>query len=342
MLGEIGDYFRAVGAGMAGNTSPLASGLRGFSAASSARGLARGLANYNLATNDADRNLALAEMARYNPEAAQSFMIKSQLAGGQGRLSDLQWQFAQLNDPDVPEEEKALIRANLQRTAQIPEYMQDVSGARRRGTLLEDISLGGKVIEAATPAEVERQRQIRQTQKDVELAMNPEIEAETIAAKKQAEQKIESEKKQVESQIRQNQIDDLMVDVTTNKDLLRPYSGASATVGAWTGGVVGMSEADRIKRGELLRGVADIKNNLIARAKAQGQSGINTATEIEQATKGIDSGDYATLIGGLNALKKYEKEISRLEQQKSKTSNVEAPAKSQVGDKDTFFKEFGL
>lgn len=133
--------------------------------------------------------------------------------------------------------------------------------------------------------------------------------------KKKQQALAEMKEKQAEkaSAGRLNRISGLLSGVEQNKDMLTPYSPASSALGAATFGNYGMTDEEREVRGGLLREIAAIKQELIARAKEQGQSGINTAREIEQATKGIDSGDYATLIGALKALRKYEQTVTGLE-----------------------------
>lgn len=139
---------------------------------------------------------------------------------------------------------------------------------------------------------------------------------DTYTKEKQKQQALaEMKEKQAEkaSAGRLNRISDLLSGVEQNKDMLTPYSPVSSALGAATYGNYGMTDEEREVRGGLLREIAAIKQELIARAKEQGQSGINTAREIEQATKGIDSGDYATLIGALKALQKYERAVTSLE-----------------------------
>ena len=66
------------------------------------------------------------------------------------------------------------------------------------------------------------------------------------------------------------------------------------------------------KRGYSSRALGEIQNNLIAEAKMSGQSGINTAREIEQATKGLNE-----ILGALSAM---QDSISRLRKQQKTPS----------------------
>ena len=57
------------------------------------------------------------------------------------------------------------------------------------------------------------------------------------------------------------------------------------------------------KRGYNLRALGEVQNALIAEAKASGQSGINTASEIRQATKGLnENSSYEEIDGALRAM----------------------------------------
>lgn len=71
-----------------------------------------------------------------------------------------------------------------------------------------------------------------------------------------------------------------------------------------------MKADDLRKRGEVIRNLGSIRNDLIAQAKANGQSGINTAREIEMATAGLNENSSAEeILGALDymteAAKKY-------------------------------------
>ena len=60
-----------------------------------------------------------------------------------------------------------------------------------------------------------------------------------------------------------------------------------------------------INRGNAYRQLGNIKNDLIAKAKASGQSGINTAKEIEQATAGLnENSSPEEILGALDAMYK--------------------------------------
>lgn len=63
-------------------------------------------------------------------------------------------------------------------------------------------------------------------------------------------------------------------------------------------------------RGYNMRALGEVQNALIAEAKASGQSGINTAREIEQATKGLNENSSQAEVNG--ALQAMQDSIQRL------------------------------
>lgn len=91
--------------------------------------------------------------------------------------------------------------------------------------------------------------------------------------------------------------------IQQNPQAVNAYAPIFRTLGRYTGGNVGMSKQDLQTRGEIVRTIGEIKNGLIAQAKAGGQSGINTMAEINQATAGIDeNSSKEELMGALNAM----------------------------------------
>lgn len=83
-------------------------------------------------------------------------------------------------------------------------------------------------------------------------------------------------------------LDNLKNLVKENPNVVGPYAPIGAAVSRYTGGTFGMKADDLRKRGEVIRNLGSIRNDLIAQAKANGQSGINTAREIEMATAGLN------------------------------------------------------
>lgn len=236
------------------------------------------LSNYYSAQDDAGRQAALQEMAKNDPVKTISFQ---QNQGGKSWTTDIgrMWQIA--NDPKETPENRQLAQQYIKYSARDPLANQGWTYAGRIGTLQGDLALGGQV------------------------------EAQKTLGREQAQEQVKRQVAARDSSSRVSRIDSLIGRSKKYKDLLRPYSEFQAELGKWTD--YGMTDEEREIRGELIRDVSDIKNDLIARARQNGQTGINTAREIELATKGIESSDWATLVGGLNALKNYEKVVTALE-----------------------------
>ena len=96
-------------------------------------------------------------------------------------------------------------------------------------------------------------------------------------------------------------------------DMFKPYTAASGYVGALTGGNVGMSAQDQEAYGELERTIGSLQNDLLQKARSKGQSGINTMSEIRQATKGLqyDRGK-GRLLGALKQLQQIEYKLDAM------------------------------
>lgn len=81
------------------------------------------------------------------------------------------------------------------------------------------------------------------------------------------------------------------------------YKVPISRVGALTGNE--SAQDYLINRGNAYRQLGNIKNDLIAKAKESGQSGINTAKEIEQATAGLnENSSPEEILGALDAMYK--------------------------------------
>lgn len=93
-----------------------------------------------------------------------------------------------------------------------------------------------------------------------------------------------------------------------NPDTVGFYSPLKTAVSRMLGGA-----GDReflANRGYNMRALGEVQNALIAEAKASGQSGINTASEIQQATKGLNENSSFEEING--ALQAMQDSIQRL------------------------------
>ena len=105
-------------------------------------------------------------------------------------------------------------------------------------------------------------------------------------------------------------LDNLKNLVTDNPNLVGPYAPISAAVSRYTRGKLGMDTDNLRKRGQIVRNLGNIRNDLIAQAKANGQSGINTAREIEMATAGLNENSSAEeILGALEYMEKAAQEI---------------------------------
>ena len=108
-------------------------------------------------------------------------------------------------------------------------------------------------------------------------------------------------------------LDNLKNLVKENPNVVGPYAPIGAAVSRYTGGTFGMKADDLRKRGEVIRNLGSIRNDLIAQAKANGQSGINTAREIEMATAGLNENSSAEeILGALDYMTEAAKKIHEL------------------------------
>ena len=94
-----------------------------------------------------------------------------------------------------------------------------------------------------------------------------------------------------------------------------PYAGGLNVAGAFTGGEVGLNEEQQMLKGELDRRVGEIENQIIAVARQNGQTGINTMEEIRQAAKGVATAkSKPALIGALRHMYNLQKKYVELGQ----------------------------
>ena len=96
-------------------------------------------------------------------------------------------------------------------------------------------------------------------------------------------------------------------------NLFMPYSEISSLAGTYTDGMVGMSPEENEQYGYLEKTIGTIENDLIAKARSKGQSGINTIAEIRQAAKGLQLGrGKQRLKGALQAMYNIEKKLDAM------------------------------
>lgn len=146
------------------------------------------------------------------------------------------------------------------------------------------------------------------------MSNNPENIYDTSYQKKAGSLQAQREGEQAQAlETSENQagnIDRLISDISQNKDLLGIYSAPRAGLARLTMGQAGYSPEQMEKRGSLIRQLGEIQNSIIQKARAAGQVGINTISEIRQATKGIDENTSAEeIIGALQYMKEKEQDL---------------------------------
>lgn len=203
-----------------------------------------------------------------------------------------------------------------------------------KGETLQAIAL---INDPNTPPEIKKQLQslVDVRTKVPEVMYNTKYQ-ETLG-RKQAEQGIQDQKNKQEALGRARRISDLKSSVMNNKELLTPTSFISEKTGAWTGGNYGMSDKDRMTRGALLRDIADAKQQLIQRAKAHGQTGINQVREIEMATEGVDGSDWAKLLGALDAMERVERDLDGMDNGMSVVGTTPEQTDQEIVDYTSYF-----
>lgn len=141
---------------------------------------------------------------------------------------------------------------------------------------------------------------------------------------KTAEQELAQVQQQKMMQDQNQAIDNLVGDIEANEELVGVYSPIRAKLGRYTGGKIGYSNKQLEERGNLIRQVGNIQNDIIAKARAAGQTGINTIAEIQQATKGLDENSSAKeLIGALRAMQKSNNALTKRMSQSSVDPRVQ-------------------
>lgn len=146
------------------------------------------------------------------------------------------------------------------------------------------------------------------------MSNNPENVYDTSYQKKAGALQAQKEGEQAQAlETSENQagnIDRLISDISQNKDLLGIYSAPRAGLARLTMGQAGYSPEQMEKRGSLIRQLGEIQNSIIQKARAAGQVGINTISEIRQATKGIDENTSPEeIIGALQYMKEKEQDL---------------------------------
>lgn len=105
------------------------------------------------------------------------------------------------------------------------------------------------------------------------------------------------------------------IDLVNSLDdnLFMPYTGLSSMVGTVSNGDYGLTPEENENYGYLERTIGSIENDLIAKARSKGQTGINTIAEIRQAAKGLQLGrGKQRLLGALQAMRDIEDKLDAM------------------------------
>ena len=165
--------------------------------------------------------------------------------------------------------------------------------------------------------------------KNYEALRGMGVDDETEVQKQQAIADIKGRKEQQEKiQTAKQTASDLEDTMNFVKGLpeviVGPYASGLNAVGAFTGGNVGLTDEQQMLKGELDRRVGEIENQIIAVARQNGQTGINTMAEIRQAAKGIATAkSKPALLGALKHMKELQQKYVQMGQ-KGLVDNDEA------------------
>jgi hypothetical protein len=134
--------------------------------------------------------------------------------------------------------------------------------------------------------------------------------AGSAAAKQQATDIQNAIQSQYQQQTLSNAID--LVD-SLPENLFKPYAEISSKASTYTEGHLGMTPEENEQYGYLERTIGSIENDLIAKARSKGQTGINTIAEIRQAAKGLQLGrGKQRLKGALQAMYDIERKLDSM------------------------------
>jgi len=331
--------------GFAGqNNSGLALGFQ----MGARRGLAAGMQKYVGANDDIAKKQALSEMAAYDPNTAVQILgleRQDRITPYQQAQLDLarlkiekakenavnggfrQWLVEKAYDENEPKEKRDLWLGMAKALAHDPQL---------KGTETYENTVAKQLAEAGQPYQpidnqadfqnetLENQAMVQPIQRQIptvaslaadkkraEEAVNLEFAPQKKLAEKTAEQQATYKKQSAELQARLPAYDKLIEEIKANKDILGKVNAINFKIGEWTDGTFGLNDDERTRYSSISRQIGDLKSNLISRAKAAGQSGINTAREIEMATAGINFDmSAASLIGAIERLKEQEQRLN--------------------------------
>jgi len=150
------------------------------------------------------------------------------------------------------------------------------------------------------------------------LSQNPENIYEKSyqgqRGKEAAKQEATDRQNAFENQKQQQTLDNAISLVNSLDDnLFMPYTGLSSMVGTVSSGEYGLTPEENEQYGYLERTIGSIENDLIAKARSKGQTGINTIAEIRQAAKGLQLGKgKQRLLGALQAMQNIENKLDAM------------------------------
>lgn len=268
------------------------------------------LYRYQTATDEETKNAALADVYRASPEFAKDILKKqkekqSELNGGYR-----QYLIEQAFNEKIPEEQRKLYLGMAQSLAHDP-YL--------KGNETYEGAVGKQYAEAGMPYVYGSQEQPRQIPTKAQLAR------EETLAKKEAEQTVKQKENVRLAKQSSDYLDDTikMVEETPD-DVFSPFANFYQKAGVITNGMIGFDSKEQAARGEIGRRIGIVQNDILAEARAKGQTGINTMAEIRQATKGIDenSGKPA-LLAALRLLKSIKERLAQMPDEEGYTEPQE-------------------
>lgn len=320
----------------------LAQGLNAWNEKKAQEEQAQKLGAYSEALKSGNQDAINQAWAEYDPQGYSNYVNQQQQ-----REQDRQWQLEDMARKERAAYGLAAYKNNLANIAANAEREREnaqldnalASGLiteaeynqRKRMQILGDIVNGGD----GKGSKYEFQSLLRETESP-EFEQKPEVYKNLVRArlnylsnapenifaksyqgqrgKDVAAQEAANMQNAIENQQQYGKVDNAIALVESlPDDMFKPYTAASGYVGALTDGNVGMSAQDQQAYGELERTIGSLQNDLLQKARSKGQTGINTMSEIRQATKGLqyDRGK-ARLLGALKQLQSIEYKLDAM------------------------------
>ena len=283
------------------------------------------------AADDNGKMAALGKMAKIDPSFAQGFYdkaTKNQITPYQQEMLDIRREMLEAQKEKLANQasgfgntEMGLMLDVLENPEKYDErtvqFVEDYMRVKRkdpslRGSNEFEGQRGKMYAEAGQPyggsyGYNQQQNEENGLEQPVIPITSASLAADKKRAEKEAENRVSVEKDLAQAGARLDAYDALINDVKQSEDILGKMNAINYNVGEWTNGLFGLENEDRQKYASIRRQIGEIRSNLIARARAAGQVGINTAKEIELAAAGVDFDMSApSLIGAIEQLKKQE------------------------------------